>query len=89
MLAKARTPVRLVVGAHDEYYGAQPSQETYDRLHALYRDQGLTDTQIDRILVLDVRPDSYFSSQDISNQHGRGGHLFANDSDIMGWLFNR
>lgn len=89
VLAKARTPVRLVVGAHDEYYGAQPSRETYDRLHALYRDQGLTDIQIDRILVLDVRPDSYFSSQDISNQHGRGGHLFANDSDIMGWLFNR
>ncbi len=89
VLAKGRTPVRLVVGAHDEYYGSQPSRETYDRLHALYRSQGLTDAQIDRILVLDVRPDSYFSSQGIGNQHGQGGHLFANDPDIMGWLFEQ
>lgn len=89
VLAKARTPVRLAVGVHDEYYGSQPSQEAYDRLRTLYRNQGLTDPQIDRILVLDVRPDSYFSSQGIDNQHGQGGHLFANDPDIMGWLFKQ
>lgn len=89
VLAKARTPVRLVVGAHDEYYGPQPSQEAYNRLYALYRNQGLTDAQIDRILILDVRPDSYFNAQGVANQHGQGGRLFANDPDIIGWLFNQ
>ena len=89
VLAETRTPIRLVVGAHDEYYGDRPSRETYDCLHALYSNQGLSDAQIDRILILDVKPDSYFSSQDISNQHGQGGHLFANDPDIMGWLFRQ
>lgn len=85
-VVQSRTPVYLVVGESDEYYGAQPTREAYDALHALYEQEGLSDGEIDRLLVLDIKDASYFESQGVSNQHG-GGNLFAQDSGIMGWLF--
>ena len=85
-VVQSRTPVYLVVGEGDEYYGAQPTREAYDALHALYEQEGLSDGEIDRLLVLDIKDASYFESQGVSNQHG-GGNLFAQDSGIMGWLF--
>lgn len=42
-----------------------------------------------RLLVLDVKPDSYFKDRGINNQHGYGGYLFVRDKDIMGWLFGQ
>lgn len=86
-VAKSRTPVRIVVGEHDEYYGSQPSRDAYNGLRELYRGQGLTDDQIDEILVLDVLPASYFTSHGQSNEHAGGGALFSHDREIMGWLF--
>ena len=85
-VVESRTPVYLVVGEGDEYYGAQPTREAYDALHALYEQEGLSDGEIDRLLVLDIKDASYFESQGAPNQHG-GGNLFAQDSGIMGWLF--
>lgn len=88
-VAKSRTPVRLVIGAHDEYYGADPSRQAYERLRELYRGQGMSDAEIDKVLLLDVRPDSYFEQRGASNQHGEGARLFARDPQIMGWLFEQ
>ena len=42
--------------------------------------------EIDQLVVLDVKDKSYFSERGVSNQHGGGG-LFAEDEEIMGWLF--
>ena len=47
------------------------------------------DQEIDQLLVLDVKDNSYFESQGASNQHGQGAHLFAHDKNVMGWLFNQ
>ena len=85
-VVQSRTPVYLVVGAEDEYYGAAPTQEAYDNLRALYEQAGLSDSEIDRLLVLDIKAASYFAQGGAPNQHG-GGNLFARDAQIMGWLF--
>lgn len=85
-VVQSRTPVYLVVGAEDEYYGAAPTQEAYDNLRALYEQAGLSDSEIDRLLVLDIKDTSYFAQGGAPNQHG-GGNLFARDAQIMGWLF--
>ena len=84
----SRTPVYLAVGEDDEYYGSKPSREAYDALHSLYQESGLTEEEIDELLVLDVKDAAYFESREASNQHGGGG-LFAHDPEIMGWLFDR
>ena len=83
-VVRSRTPVYLVVGEGDEYYGAAPTQQAYDTLHEMYAQQGLSDSEIDQLLVLDIKDASYFAGA--PNQHG-GDNLFAQDAQIMGWLF--
>ena len=83
-----RTPVYLVIGESDEYYGSQPTQEAYDNLYELYRQDGLSDEEISQILVLDIKDADYFESQGVTVQHG-GGNLFARDQEIMNWLYSK
>ena len=81
-------PVYLAIGRSDEYYGSEPTQRAYDALHDLYRQQGLTEEEINKILVLDIKDHSYFTERNAPNEHGGGG-LFAYDEEIMGWLFSQ
>lgn len=83
-----RLPVYLAIGEDDEYYGSEPTREAYEALRDLYLEQGLSDAEIDRLLVLDIKDGSYFTERGISNQHGGGGQ-FAFDEKIMGWLFDQ
>lgn len=88
-VAESRTPVYLVIGEEDEYYGSEPTQRAYEELHALYEKEGLSQEKIDELLILDIKDGSYFDSQGITNQHGGGGALFSRDEEIMGWLFEQ
>ena len=83
-----RTPVYFVIGESDEYYGSQPTQEAYDNLYELYRQDGLSDEEISQILVLDIKDADYFESQGVTVQHG-GGNLFARNHEIINWLFSK
>ena len=85
---ESRTPVYFVIGESDEYYSSQPTQEAYDNLYELYRQEGLSDEEISQLLVLDIKEADYFESQGVTVQHG-GGNLFAQDEEIMGWLFSK
>lgn len=86
-IVEKRMPVYLVIGENDEYYGSEPVRKAYDSFYKLYEQEGLEKEEIDRLLVLDIKNDSYFKEQGASNQHGGGCTLFANDEEIMGWLF--
>lgn len=88
-VVKARVPVYFAIGEKDEYYGSEPSRNAYNAIHKLYEQEGLSNSEIDRLLVLDIKPTSYFSNKGISNQHGYGGYLFVRDKNIMGWLFGQ
>ncbi|MCD8123986.1 MAG: prolyl oligopeptidase family serine peptidase [Lachnospiraceae bacterium] len=88
LVASQHLPVYLVIGRDDEYYGSASCQDAYDALRALYEEQGMSDTEIDEILVLDIKEHDYFTDQGVSNEHA-GGLLFAYDEEIMGWLFSR
>ena len=85
-VAKARLPIYIAIGRDDEYYGSNKSQNAYDTLYNLYKNQGLTDDEIAKILVLDIKERDYFTSRNAPNEHGGGG-LFAEDEAIMSWLF--
>lgn len=86
VLAQARTPVYLAIGAQDSYYGSDSFVETYHALHEFYEKQGLTDQEIDSLLLLDVKPADYFRERGYRDQHA-GGQAFAHEEEIMGWLF--
>ena len=87
-VVKARIPVYLIVGEGDEYYGPGPTQGAYDMFHELYTEAGLSEEEIDRLVVLDIKDAAYFTEGGAPNQHG-GGNLFAQDPEIMGWLFGQ
>jgi predicted peptidase len=84
--ASHRVPIYFFIGADDEYYSAAPFQTTYRELTRRYREQGLSQSEIDRLAVLDVKPRSYFTSRGMDNEHGGGG-MAATDTEVMGWLF--
>lgn len=85
-LAKAGTPIYMVTGENDSYYGSSSVRETYEKLVSLYKEMGFTEEQINRLVVLDLKDQSYFDERRIRDQHGGGG-FFAHEADIMGWLF--
>lgn len=86
VLAQARTPVYLAIGAQDSYYGSGSFIAAYDRLHALYAAQGLSEQEIGDLIVLDVRPAAFFTERGFRDQHA-GGQAFAHEESVMGWLF--
>lgn len=86
VLADAGTPVYLAIGEEDSYYGSASLKETYAKLRQLYAQQGLTEAEIARRLVLDVKPQQYFTNHGFRDQHA-GGQAFAHDEAVMGWLF--
>lgn len=87
-LVKAKTPVYFVIGEDDEYCGSGPFKKAYRALHNRYKKQGLSEQEIDRLLVLDVKESDYFAGSGITYQHA-GGYLFCRDKEIMGWLFQK
>ena len=88
-IAAAHVPVYMVVGESDEYYGSGPAERAASELEGLYREQGLSDEEVAGLVVLDVKPASYFEAGGVTNQHGQGGALFCRDGQIMSWLFER
>ncbi len=86
-VVEAKTPVYFVIGESDEYYGSGPFKEAYQKIHDLYKEQGLSESDIDKLIVLDVKGKDYFEGTPVAYQHG-GGYLFCRDKEIMGWLFN-
>lgn len=86
-VVKTKTPVYFVIGESDEYYGSEPFQEAYQRIYELYKEQGLSESEIDKLVVLDVKGKDYFEGTSVTYQHG-GGYLFCRDKEIMGWLFD-
>lgn len=86
VLAAAKTPVYLAIGEDDSYYGSGPLKNTYAQLRELYQQEGLSENEIDQLVLLDVKPGSYFTDRGFQDQHA-GGQAFAHDGEIMGWLF--
>lgn len=90
-LTAAEVPAYMAIGENDDYYGSGPAREAYEEIRAAYRARGLSEERISELVVLDVKPTSYFTERGFAadaGQHGAGGYLFAHDEDIMGWLFS-
>ena len=86
VLAQARTPVYFAIGAQDSYYGSESFIAAYHTLRELYAAQGLTEEEIGRLIVLDVKPAEFFTERGFRDQHS-GGQAFAHEKSAMGWLF--
>ena len=43
----------------EEYYGSEHFKEAYQQIHGLYKEQGLSESEIDKLVVLDVKIKDY------------------------------
>lgn len=50
--------------------------------------KGLSEEEVDKILVLDVKPESWFTEIGWSDEHD-GGNAFMKDEKTMQWLFSQ
>lgn len=87
-VANERVPLYFFIGRDDDYYGSDSFRETYQELYDRYQETGLSDDEIDEILVLDVRDRDYFDSHGVSSEHAGGG-LVAHEKDVMNWLLTK
>lgn len=83
-----RLPLYFFIGRDDDHYGSDSFRETYQEFYDKYKEDGLSDDEIDDILVLDVRERDYFESHGVSSEHAGGG-LAAYEEDIMNWLLTK
>ena len=88
VLANAKTPLYIVIGENDSYYGSTKAKNAYNNLYQIYKKQGMADEEINKILVLDVKNHEYFTSQGMTDEHAGLG-LFAYDSNVMNWFFSK
>ena len=87
-LTQSKTPLYMVIGENDSYYGSTKTKNTYNDMYKLYQKAGLSKEEINKILVLDVKPHEFFTSRGYSDEHA-GCNLFAYEEDIMNWVFNK
>ncbi len=85
-LTEAMTPVYLATGIEDSYYGSSSVRETYEKLREMYEEKGLSEKQIEQLVVLDLKYQDWFDERNISDQHAAGAY-FAHEEGIMSWLF--
>ena len=88
LLAEARTPVYMIIGEDDSYYGSESLKNTYAELYTLYEAKGLSDAEINDILVLNVKDADWFKERGISDQHG-GGMAFPEEPGLLEWFFSK
>lgn len=83
-----RLPVYVFMAASDEYYGAQKARDVRDALTTRYASEGLSDDEVDRLVVLDIPENSYFNRYGISYYHG-GGAVAAEKREIIRWVLDQ
>lgn len=77
-VAENRVAVYIFMAENDEYYGSQKARDAYANLHAAYEKAGLTDSEIDQLLQLNIPGNAYFNAKGIYNYHG-GGSVVLDD----------
>lgn len=55
-----KIPIYFVIGEDGEYYGSSPFKEAQQEFVNLYKKQGLSDEEIEKYVVLDVKNNDYF-----------------------------
>ena len=56
--------------------------DAYEKPTELYRIKGFSEEQIGKLVVLDLKDQSYFDERGIGDQHGGGGS-FVHEEEIM------
>ncbi|WP_077138709.1 prolyl oligopeptidase family serine peptidase [Clostridium phoceensis] len=87
-IAENRIAVYIFMAENDEYYGSQKARDAYQNLHAAYEKAGLRDSEIDRLLQLNIPDNAWFNAKGIYNYHG-GGSVVFDDETVLDWVLSQ
>ena len=87
-IAENGVAVYIFMAENDEYYGSGKARDAYNGLHEAYLDTGLTESQIEDVLCLEIPDNEYFNSRGIYNYHG-GGNILFEDESILQWIVEK
>ena len=87
-IAENGVAVYIFMAENDEYYGSGKARDAYNGLHEAYLDTGLTESQIEDVLCLEIPDNEYFNSRGIYNYHG-GGNILFQDKSILNWIIRK
>ncbi len=87
-VAENRVAVYIFMAENDEYYGSQKARDAYNGLHDAYRNEGLSDSEIDSLLKLQIPDNAYFNRLGIYNYHG-GGSVVFDDENVLNWVLGQ
>lgn len=78
---KQVTKKNFAIGESDSYYGSDPVKKAYKELKSKYEETGLSEEEINKVLVLDVKEQEYFKTSD---KPGRVESLSYDSYDYAG-----
>ena len=87
-VAENGVAVYIFMAENDEYYGSAKARDAYNGLYEAYLDTGLTESQIEDVLCLEIPDNEYFNSRGIYNYHG-GGNILFQDESILNWIIEK
>ena len=87
-VAENHVAIYIFMAENDEYYGSQKARDAYANLHAAYEKAGLSDSQIDQLLQLNIPDNAYFNAKGIYNYHG-GGSVVFDDVNVLNWVLSQ
>ena len=87
-VAENSVAVYIFMAENDEYYGSEKARDAYHGLYEAYLDTGLTESQIEDVLCLEIPDNEYFNSREIYNYHG-GGNVLLEDESILQWIIEK
>lgn len=83
--AGQKLPIYISMAQRDEYYGPQTAENDYNALKTAYQNTGMSAQEIEQLIVLDLKQDSYFEGNMQGNFHG-SAYLIPNDNMIINWM---
>lgn len=86
-VAENGVAVYIYMAEGDEYYGSGKARSAYENLHAAYENAGWSESDIDRVLRLEIPDAAFFNRQGIYNYHGGANRVF-DDPDNLNWVIS-
>lgn len=87
-VADENVAVYIYMAENDEYYGSQKARDAYNGLFEAYRNNGLSQEEIDRKLQIQIPKDEYFNERSIYNYHG-GANIVFEDQNVIDWILSQ
>ncbi len=85
---KARIPIYFLVGENDSFYGSDETRRIYHQMYDIYVEQGLSSSEINELLQLNVLDDSFFDAREL-DYHGGAQEALLRFPEISAWLLSR